>query len=270
MMKIRQLLRSEIPQLQNFPPEDWNIDLPRLLFFHFGHTYFYPIIAEMDGRIVGCGNGYLHGKIGWLGNIIVLADYRRQGIGQTLTIHLMEYFKSKGCSSQLLIASEMGEPLYRKLGFETSSTYVLYKREPGISTQHISRVRKVKKEDIQSIKELDKKITGEERFHLIERFLPTGLVYSQGVSDNAEGVYLPDFGSGLIIAKNAMAGQALMKVRLNEGKTTVIVPSVNDSAREFLESEGFQVYRKAPRMVLGEEVQWQPTMLYNRATGYCG
>ena len=69
MLRIRQILESEIHQLQNFPPEDWKLDLPRLFSFHFDHPYFYPVAAEVDGRIVGCGIGIIHGAVSWLGTI---------------------------------------------------------------------------------------------------------------------------------------------------------------------------------------------------------
>ena len=61
-----------------------------------------------------------------------------------------------------------------------------------------------------------------------------------------------------------------MKVRLNRGKKTAVIPETNTIAREFLISEGFQEFRRAPRMFLANEVPWQPAMMYNRATGYCG
>jgi GNAT superfamily N-acetyltransferase len=269
MLGIRQILKSEIHQLQNFPPEDWNLDLPRLFTFHFDHSYFYPVVGEVDGRIVGCGIGIIHGAVGWLGTIIVLPEYRRQGIGQKITTHLIDYCRSEGCTTHLLTASEMGEPVYRKLGFEINSMYVFYKRESIVPPRSVSHVREMLPEDFLSIKEMDKEVTGEDRFHFIKRFFPTGWIYSN-TSAGITGFYLPDFGGGLIIARNADTGVELMKVRLNRGKTTAVVPEINTIAREFLTSEGFQEYRRSPRMILGNKVHWQPTMMYNRATGYCG
>jgi GNAT superfamily N-acetyltransferase len=270
LLRIRQIEQSEIPQLQNFPPEDWNLDLPRLFSFHFGYPYFYPAIAEVDRKIIGCGIAIVHGTLSWLGTIIVRPEFRRRGIGKEITSHLIEYCKGNGCKTQLLIASEMGEPIYRKLGFTTSATYVVYKRESIVPIRRISNVREVRQEDAKIIKELDREITGEERFTILERFLSTGWVYGPEKSDHITGVYLPDFGNGLIHAKNSEAGLALMKVRLNQGKTTAVVPSLNTIAREYLLSEGFQELRTAPRMVLGNDVQWHPIMLYNRAAGYSG
>jgi len=224
----------------------------------------------MDGKIVGCGISILHGIISWLGAIIVLPEYRKRGIGKEITCHLVSYCKSKGCTTQLLIASEMGEPLYTKIGFEISSTYTFYKNESAISTQHISNIRKVKPEDVQSIKEIDKEITGEERFVFLKKFISTGWIYESDKTKDVKGIYLPDIGSGLVIAKDANAGLTLMKLRLSLGKTSAIVPSKNTVACEYLISQGFQEYRTVPRMVLGNDVLWQPTMLYNRGAGYCG
>jgi N-acetylglutamate synthase-like GNAT family acetyltransferase len=227
------------------------------------------MIAEADGKIVGCGIAIIHGSVSWLGTIIVLPKYRRQEIGQKITSHLIDNCRSKGCTSQLLIASEMGEPVYRKLGFEISSTYVFYKKDSIVPTQHISNVREMRQEDYFAVKELDRKVTGEDRSQFIERFFSAGWIYATDISGIA-GFYLPEFGGGLIIARNADAGLELMKVRLNHGKKTAVIPETNTIAREFLISEGFQEFRRAPRMFLASEVPWQPAMMYNRATGYCG
>jgi GNAT superfamily N-acetyltransferase len=270
MLRIRQILESEIPQLQNFPPEEWNLDLPRLFSFHVGHSYFYPLVAEVDGRIIGCGIAIIHADVSWLGTIIVLPEYRRQGIGQKITSTLIDYCRSKGCTSQLLTSSEMGESVYRKLGFEIESTYVFYKKNSFLPVREVCNVMPIQEDDFPAVKTLDKEVTGEDRSQFIERFLSTGWLYVTDSSAGIGGFYLPDFGSGLIIARHDVAGLELMKVRLNRGKTTAVIPEINARAREFLISEGFQEYRRSPRMFLGKAVPWQPTTIYNRATGYCG
>jgi len=270
MLKFRQILESEIQQLQNFPPEEWNLDLPRLFTFHLNQPYFYPLVAEADGRIVGCGISIIHGAIGWLGTIIVVPEYRRQGIGQKITSTLIDYCRKHGCTSFVLTSSEMGEQIYRKLGFELHATYFFYKRESIVPIQDVSNVRKMRKEDFHTVKDLDREATGEDRFHFIKRFFLAGWIYTSGTSAGITGFYLPDLGGGLIIARTADAGIELMKVRLNRGKKSAVVPETNTIAREFLISEGFQKYDRSPRMILGDKVNWEPTMMYNRATGYCG
>ncbi len=270
-MLIRKLLFSEIDLLKDFPPKEWNLDLPALVLFHFEHPYFYPAVVVIDGKIVGFGNGILNGKVGWLGNIIVLPEMRKQGIGNELTNHLVEYFKNMGCASQLLIASEMGKNIYSKIGFRTSASYQFFKRVSGLSNyQKTEKIRKVETQDFPALKMLDEEATGEKRSEFIERYFTTGWVYSSKNSKEIEGTYFSDLGGGLIIAKNSEAGIELIKFRLSQGKTAAIVPSENEIAIKYLMSEGFQLTQSASRMVLGEEVNWKPKFIFNRGGGYCG
>ena len=107
--KIRNLLHSEIGLLKDFPPEEWNFDILKFLSIHFGKFYFYPIVAVIDNKIIGVAIGILNEKVGWLGNIIVLSEFRRQGIGYKLTKNLIDFFNSNDCSTQLLIATKDGK-----------------------------------------------------------------------------------------------------------------------------------------------------------------
>jgi hypothetical protein len=147
---------------------------------------------------------------------------------------------------------------------------VFYKRESIEPIRHISNVREIREEDFLTVKELDREVTGEDRFQFIKRFFSAGWIYTTDTSADITGFYLPDLGGGLIIARGVNAGLELMRLRLNRDKTTSVVPATNTIARKFLTSQGFQEYRTSPRMILGNKVNWQPTMMYNRATGYCG
>ncbi|MCX6168861.1 MAG: GNAT family N-acetyltransferase [Ignavibacteriales bacterium] len=271
MYEVRQLLQSEIELLVDLPPKEWDMNLPNIVSLHYGYPYFYPIVACKENEIIGFGNGILNNKIGWVGNIIVTPEMRRQGIGYQLTNHLVEFFKKNGCVTQLLIATELGKNIYSKIGFRTSSTYHIYKSGNGSNNyQQITSVRKVRKEDYPALRKLDMEITGEERSHLIERFFSTGLVYCCEEPSEIQGVYLPDLGSGFILAINSKAGIELMKYRFSQGKTTATIPSDNVDAIKFLEEENFQLQKILPRMVLGDKLNWKPNLIFNRGTGYFG
>jgi GNAT superfamily N-acetyltransferase len=270
MITIRRLNFSEISLLQNFPPEEWSLDLPKLISFHFEQPYFYPAIAELNSRIVGCGIAMIHGHISWLGTIIVLPEFRRQGIGLEITRHLVEYCFRVGCTSQLLIATDLGEPVYQKLGFEPNGTYEFFDHESTLQWSVSPQMRELKIDDYGVILELDTNITGENRQNFLKRFLPTGWVYTSKPSGKITGFYLPDLGSGLIMASECEAGLNLMKLRLSTGKTSAVIPSSNVFAKDFLLSEGFRVSQMAKRMFLGKEILWQPKNVYARASGYCG
>ena len=271
MYKIRPLLKSEIHLLKNFPPESWNLDLPVLISFHFDFPYFYPVVAEENNKIVGFGNGILNGAAGWLGNILVPSEFRRRGTGSEITRHLVEYFHSKGCTSQILIASEMGINIYSRLGFKESSTYQFLRKGSDIPAYPKNEdIRRINDNDVDLLKKFDEEISGEKRFNLIKRFFPTGWIYQQKKTKDIQGVFLPDLGGGLIFAKNSEAGLELIKFKLQMGKFRTVIPIENETALNFLKSLGFEIYSTAPRMVLGSDVNWQPKHIYNRAAGYCG
>ncbi len=265
MIEITELRDTDAPLLKNFAPEDWHLDLQALLAFHRGHDYYYPIVARADGAIAGFANGIRHGTVGWLGNIIVPPDFRRQGIGTALTDHLIDYFKSKGCTTQLLIASAMGERIYERAGFKTTGTYQFYKVE--LSGKGLAETRIGPIGPIGPINSLDQRATGEARPAFLQRFLSTALAFAD---PNPRGFYLPDYGNGLVSASDPEAGIAMLQRKLNDGKKTVVVPSANITAAEFLVNEGFRKFREVPRMVLGNEVAWHPEMIFSRGTGYAG
>jgi GNAT superfamily N-acetyltransferase len=269
-LEIRKLQRNEIPQLAGFAPVEWQTDLPQLFSLHYDQPYFTPVVVKRQQQIVGIGCGILNGKVGWLGNIIVAPDYRRQGIGLAITRRLVAFFKRKGCTTQLLIATRMGEDLYRKLGFTVSSSYVFYRCERPVISQPSEGVRPFQPSDFPLTAQIDREASGEARLALIQRFFGSGWVFDAGGTNGVEGFYLPDFGSGLIVARNAEAGIALLGFKTNRGVQTIVLPEANSVGRAFLTRCGYAETSRSPRMVLGEELDWRPDLIYSRAAGYCG
>ncbi len=272
MLKIRELAAAEIPLLKNFPPREWLTDLPALFGSHFGQPYFYPIVAELDGDLVGCANVLLNGKAGWLGNIIVLPQARRAGIGTALTRHLLEFLHSEGVASPLLIATSMGEPVYRKLGFETVSTYLFFSRTDGGSSSPVSdsSIRPLILEDVEVVLALDATVTGEQRQPFLALCLDSAWVHLSP-SGAVDGYYVPRLGNGLVVGANDEAGLALMRLKVRMGAQSSVVPESNHVAAEFLRCHGFVEVSRAPRMALGAaDVNWQPEHVYCRGSGFCG
>ena len=243
---------------------------PKFLFLHYGQPYFYPIVAVVDERIAGVGNGILNGRTGWLGNIIVHPDFRRKGIGRAITQNLIEYFQSKGCTSQLLVATPMGEGLYKKFGFKTISEYLFYKTEKKLKALANNRIRKLEIDDIEANMELDRYAAGEERGAFIKQFFSAGWVYEDDRSGKILGYFLPECGNGLVIASDSTAGLELLQFKHSRELKTAVIPSENIVARDFFEQNGFIQYLRAPRMILGEKVTWHPELVFSRAAGYWG
>ncbi|MBN2092711.1 GNAT family N-acetyltransferase [candidate division KSB1 bacterium] len=267
--KIDRLHSSQIPFVKNFPPSDWHFNFQAFLEMHLNQPYFQGFVAFQNEEIMGVGNVLINGSVGWLGNIIVPETFRRQGIGQAITEFLIQQLKEQGCRTQLLIATRMGEKLYEKSGFRTSSFYHFY-RPKFLVLPELKTIRPVSFDDFPKILALDRIVTGENRQKFLNRFLTTAWVDENPVTRKIEGYFLPDLGNGLIIGINEAAGLRLLQFKHAQFDRIGVLPEQNLSARQFLLNSGFVEYMRAPRMVLGEEVDWKPDWIFARGAGYCG
>lgn len=78
------------------------------------------LVAILDGAVVGyCGYWRIAGE-GYIYNVAVKADYKRQGIGQRMLEELIDQAIARGIGSLTLEVRQSNEPaimLYKKLGF---------------------------------------------------------------------------------------------------------------------------------------------------------
>ena len=74
-----------------------------------------------DNKIVGLGNSIIFKNTAWLAHIIVGTDYRNRGVGFQIVDRLLTELRDKSIDSVLLIATEPGEPVYKKAGFRLIS-----------------------------------------------------------------------------------------------------------------------------------------------------
>jgi len=83
-------------------------------------------VGEVDGEVVGYANTWTvysiwsRGRVLTIDDLYVAAPYRRKGIGEKLTEHLLEYAERNGYRRVQLhaeLTNERAHGLYRKLGF---------------------------------------------------------------------------------------------------------------------------------------------------------
>jgi len=60
------------------------------------------------------------GKVAYIMNMFTLPKHRKQGIAETLFLHIIEEAKARGYNKITLHATDMGRPLYEKHGFVDS------------------------------------------------------------------------------------------------------------------------------------------------------
>ena len=78
---------------------------------------FRHYVGLLDGEPVACSTMFLDGAVAGLWHIATLPEARRRSIGAALTIAPLGDARDAGYDTAILYASEMGEPLYRRLGF---------------------------------------------------------------------------------------------------------------------------------------------------------
>jgi ribosomal protein S18 acetylase RimI-like enzyme len=267
-LEIRKIRKDEISFIKELQPSGWNSDLEKVYNQHYEQDYFYPIIALINTEIVGTGVASVNDSATWLGNIIVKEGRRDKGIGSAITNHLINYSKTKGNGTIILTASELGLPVYKKIGFQHDINYLFFKSDHEIRIDSVSKhISPVVKSDYAKIFELDHSISGERRLNLLTLTLRTGFKYKE---DKIEGFYLPDFGNGHILANSEIAGIELLKYRYSLNTSSICVPETNLAAIDFFKSLGLYQYLKAPRLFLNKNVNWNPQNVYSRGCGYLG
>lgn len=266
-IQIRQCHLSDIESIRSLQPTGWD-DITNSFRFYCSHSFCYPVVALAHDQIVGVATGILNIKAGWLAHIIVSENHRGQGIGSHLTQHIIDYLHQHGCETLLLIATELGEPVYRKCGFELVTEYQFYRGNQIQINSVSSNVRNLLPADHGQMFELDQAITGEQRRHMLDNFLATGWVYE--IDTTIKGYFLPDFGEGTIIAGDEDAGLELLKLKLSLKPCKAVVPAENHKAIQLLESAGFEKFNRAKRMIFGKAIQWKPELIFSRAGGFYG
>jgi N-acetylglutamate synthase-like GNAT family acetyltransferase len=260
-MEIKTLFNKEVNSIIDLLPPGWESAI-RSIEFYTNSNFCFPIKVSIDKKIVGIGTAIIHNKTAWLAHIIVHPDYRNQSIGKTITQTLVEMSYSKGCETIYLLATELGEPVYKKIGFEIETEYLFFKgeiiNEADVNSENIVVFNPKFKEQF-SI--LDQQVSGENRMFHLEQYLSNSFLYLE--NKQVKGFYLPNFGDGLIIATTILAGQELMKLRITS-KDYAVFPVDNIIATEFVTQNNFKEIRIQKRMRLGKERNWQPTNIYNR------
>lgn len=264
-MRIEPLTEADLQYIPELQPEGWSDILPHIMFY-VSSAFCSPVKVTADGTIVGIGTTIVHGRTAWLAHIIVHRDYRNRGIGQFITQHLIDSLHETPCETVLLIATTLGEPVYKKIGFQKETEYI-FLRDGAISPETPSGVVLFSDRYVREMLDLDRKISGEDRQELLIPHIASAHLF---VNDGSLlGYYLPDLGDGLVIAGTPEAGLALL-IRRSMREKKFVLPLENTAGIEFLFRHGYQEYSRGARMWLGKKLVWHAEMLYNRIGGNLG
>lgn len=232
-------------------------------------------VAEApDGSIVGSAVAAIHGRVAWIGTIWVRRDARRHGLGAALTAEAMDAAEAAGCATQLLVATDAGRPMYEGLGFEVQTWYRTMEAS-GRTGERPPAVRAFRTGDLPAMQALDRRATGEDRSSTLARFAAPGTArvltatVAEGDGTRIEGfVIRAPWGGGATVATSIEAARAILAARLvaagPERTVRCGVVLDNEAGGSALEADGWTEAWRAPRLIRGADLTWEPTMLYGQ------
>lgn len=266
---IRRFTADDLDRIAHLQPPGWT-DIRSAFVFYLSHDFCHPVSCCAGRAIVGVGCAVAFGARGWLAHIIVDPKHRRRGLGLEITTRLVEILERLGASSQLLIATEMGQPLYEKLGFTTSHRYLFFESATQTDLPLPRSLRRIESGDTAQIFDLDLRATGEDRKRLLDVFLSQGWVHQNPEPASVDGFLLPTLGEGLIIAGSRDAGIGLLQLKQFMGLAKTVLPESNRSGLALFWERGCDPIQSAARMVRGGTDPLDPSWLYSRIGGNFG
>jgi predicted N-acetyltransferase YhbS len=229
-----------------------------------------PFVADDDGTVVGTGLVTVNGPAAWIGTVWVDPAWRRRGVGLALTQAAIEAGEAAGGRTLLLVATEAGRPLYERLGFEVQTWYRMLEA-PGLGGDPIDpRVRPFDSADLPAMARLDRAATGEDREHL-HRALATPT--TARVLEHADGslggfVVRAPWGGGATIAPDLGDAEILLHARRAtahaDKRVRAGLLAENVAGLERLLSTGWVEGWRAPRLIRGDPLAWQPAAIWGQ------
>ena len=221
------------------------------------------LLAERDGRAVGGVCCASFGPTGWIGALGVLPHARRRGVGEALTRAACARLRERGAQTVLLFATDMGRPLYERLGFEAEDTVTAWRGTAGTARADVT-LRVIREDDRPALRDIDRAATGEDRAPVLDALVPlSGLIAERRGAAAGWAVTSP-WGAGVAVcAADELAGVALTAAAASgPGTNTLVVPDRNRPAADALNRWGFAPTSAGARMRLGPRVAWRPEMQF--------
>lgn len=283
--RLRPMTREDIePAAASILADDWG---DRRAWFEFAVAapHCQVFVAEDDGgRVAGTGVLTVHGRVGWIGTIWVASAMRRRGIGLALTEATIEAGDEAGCVSLVLVATDRGRPMYERFGFDVHTWYRTMEAPGGVGHRDgpdadfddaATRIRAFRPDDLVPMAELDRTATGEDRSSSL------GLLAGPDATSVVErGGAVVGFlarapwGGGATIAPHIGDALELVEARRRSAvhgrRTRCGILLENEAGAEALAARGWVEAWRAPRLVRGEALDWNPAHIwgqFNHAIG---
>lgn len=220
------------------------------------------LVAASGRRLVGGACCASFGETGWIGALAVLPRARGRGIGEMLTRAAIEWLQSRGARTVLLYATDMGRPVYERVGFVAEPNARAWRGTPPSPAP--DGIRRLRPTDREAMLALDRAATGEDRQAVFDHLRALlGLGYERDGELRGFALQTPWGAGPAVIAADAEAGTAVLQgLALEPQPVTITVPEDNDTAATALAGWGFAPVNTALRMRFGPPVDQDASKVF--------
>ena len=233
----------------NQTPDDWRRIIELEPFGCFG--------VETDGKLVATTTVLTYGSdMAWIGMVLTDAEHRRQGHARRLVTAALELAGARNIRCAKLDATDDGKPLYVSLGFEVEQPVERWRRPAGPPPSHDP----ASPGDIP--RKEDRIAFAVDRWKFV-RTLGPPLVYDNAYALHRPGAQAHYFGP--CVARNTASAYRLIAATLEKDPESPwywdLLPS-NPAAVALARDFGFEPVRRLKRMVRGEPIRGEDSMVF--------
>lgn len=234
------------------------------------------VVGTVDGRLAATGLATVNpsdaGPIGWVGSIFVDPEMRRHGYGQAITEAVCERLEAKGCQTLALIASDLGQPIYEKMGFRVDVWWEIWEAAPTTTPAEAApgtRLRRAGPDDLDAILALDRRATAEDRRSLLAPFVSTGWLLETEDGQECLGFLVGmEARNAAVIAPDPLDAACLLTILRNQAvdrTESVWAGAVQGNKRGqwLLANSGWKKSFETARMLRGPGIGWDPTLIWS-------
>lgn len=217
------------------------------------------LLALLGDAPTGLVGAIDYGPFAYIGLMAVHRSAHRRGVGMALMEQLLAWLDARGVPMALLDATDMGAPLYARLGFvEDEKTFMFHRDDCPAAARPSAYVRLLRAEDLADLVDFDAPIFGAARRPVFESYLADDPARALVARDEAGRI------SGYMFAQPQLLGpwaanaphvaEALLAAALDlsyEAVPSAIVPASNAEAQQMLMRQGFSPQRKLSHMRRG-------------------
>jgi GNAT superfamily N-acetyltransferase len=271
MIHVRTMIAADLPLLaQLVGRAGWNqteADCRRFLDLEPAGCF----VAEFNGRPAGTTTTCRLGHVGWIGMVLVEETLRRRGIGTRLVESAVSHLEDQRTPTIRLDATELGRPMYERLGFVAEYELERYRGRAGGSNRS-ERIEPLKEDRLTDITEFDGRVTGTDRARLIERLFADQPRCAGMLRQDSEfagyAMYRPGRRAtqiGPAAASSQQAGHVLLDWALGQSSQQTVfidIPCDNPDATKWAASRGLSRQRGFVRMIRGARVADRPEHIW--------